>query len=384
MTHAARTPRTIYPRVAVVIPCFRVKRHILDVIAHIGPEVDAIYVVDDECPEGSGAFVAEHVSDPRVTVMFHEKNQGVGGATLTGMRRAADEGATVVVKIDGDGQMDPALIDRFVTPILRGQADYTKGTRFYDLHRIRSMPTVRLAGNAVLSFVTKMSSGYWDIFDPTNGYVAIHTQVLEQLPLEKVSRRYFFETDLLYRLYTVRAVVMDIPMQAHYNDEESNLRIRQVIGPFIAGHLHNMFMRILYTYYLRDFSLASIYLPIGLLLCTWGTLFGLIEWSELARLGMPASAGTVMLAALPVIVGFQLLLGFLGMDVANVPRTPLQSRLFGRSNGRTAAGQVKGSVTFHGRSSLRDKHLAEAVERLAGRRLSPDLMHARSEHTKEK
>jgi len=374
-------PRTICPRIAVVIPCFQVKRYILDVIARIGPEVDAIYVIDDKCPEGSGAFVTEQVTDARVTVVFHEENQGVGGATLTGMRRAAEQGASVVVKIDGDGQMDPMLIDRFITPILRGEADYTKGNRFYDLDRVRSMPPVRLIGNAVLSFITKLSSGYWDIFDPTNGYVAIHTQVLGQLPLEKISRRYFFESDMLYRLYTVRAVVMDIPMDAHYDNEESSLRIGQVIVPFMAGHLHNMFKRILYTYYLRDFSLASIYLPVGLLLCAWGTLFGLAKWSELARLGMPASAGTVMLAALPVIVGFQLLLGFLGMDVANVPRTPLQARLFGSVNGRSAT-QGKVRATFSGGSSLRDKRLADVAGLLTGRRTNPGRMHMRSDRTK--
>ena len=373
MTFAARMPRTICPRIAVVIPCFRVKRYILDVIARIGPEVDAIYVVDDKCPEGSGAFVTEQVTDARVTVLFHGENQGVGGATLTGMRRAAEQGATVVVKIDGDGQMDPMLIDRFVTPILRGEADYTKGNRFYDLDRIRSMPTIRLIGNAALSFVTKLSSGYWDVFDPTNGYVAIHTQVLEQLPLEKVSRRYFFESDMLYRLYMVRAVVMDIPMHAHYDGEESSLRIGQVIGPFMAGHLHNMFKRVLYTYYLRDFSLASIYLPIGLLLCAWGTLFGLAEWSELAHLGIAASAGTVMLAALPVIVGFQLLLGFLGMDVANVPRRPLQARLFGNVYSRHAAHQ-RAAVMLRGGHDHRDKRFADAAERLDGNQTNPDRL----------
>jgi hypothetical protein len=271
----------------------------------------------------------------------------------------------VVVKIDGDGQMDPMLIDRFVTPIVRGEADYTKGNRFYDLDQIRSMPAVRLIGNAALSFITKLSSGYWDVFDPTNGYVAIHTCVLKQLPLEKVSRRYFFESDMLYWLYTVRAVVMDIPMHAHYGGEKSSLRIGRVIGPFIAGHLHNMFMRILYSYYLRDFSLASIYLPVGLLLCAWGTLFGLGRWSELANQGVAASAGTVMLAALPIIVGFELLLGFLGMDVANVPRKPMQGRLSSNMHNRYDAHH-KITLMLHSGHNKYLEHLGARQKRNIG------------------
>lgn len=213
------------PRIAVVIPCFRVKRFILEVLAGIGPEVSDVFVVDDACPEGTGDLVEAECRDPRVRVVRHETQRGVGGATLTGYRRAIDAGATVIVKVDGDGQMDPALVPRMAAPILAGSADYTKGNRFYRPDDLTPMPATRLIGNALLSFVTKFSTGYWEVFDPTNGFTAIHARVAAELPFEKIAPGYFFESDLLFRLGTLRAVVVEVPMAARYEDEESNLRI---------------------------------------------------------------------------------------------------------------------------------------------------------------
>ncbi len=204
--------------IAVVIPSFRVTRHILGVIASIGPEVQHIYVVDDACPDASGDHVAQHCSDPRVVVLRHDKNQGVGGAVMTGYQAAIAAGAAVIVKVDGDGQMDGRLIPDFVAPILAGEADYTKGNRFFHLEQLRTMPTMRLFGNAVLSLLNKLSSGYWDVFDPTNGFTALHADAARHLPFSKISRRYFFETDMLFRLNTINAVVVDIPMDAVYGD----------------------------------------------------------------------------------------------------------------------------------------------------------------------
>lgn len=315
--------------VAVVIPSYKVRAHILDVIALIGPEVTAIYVVDDCCPDGSGQFVEGHVQDPRVRVVYHAENQGVGGAVMTGYQAALKDGAEVIVKIDGDGQMDPRLVPKFINPILAGEADYTKGNRFFDLEAIRAMPKVRLLGNAALSFMTKLSSGYWDLFDPTNGYTAIHRDVASHLPLNKISRRYFFETDILFRLNTLRAVVIDIPMDAHYGDEVSNLKISKIVGEFFFKHIRNFVKRIFYNYYLRDMSLASFELPLGLLLLTVGGGFGITQWIQSMSAGVSTPSGTVMLSALPVIIGTQLVLAFLGYDIASVPKRPfqLQSRL---------------------------------------------------------
>lgn len=308
--------------VAVVIPCYKVTRHILEVIAGIGAEVHRIYVVDDACPEGSGKFVQASVGDPRVRVLFHAENQGVGGAVMTGYRAAIAEDADVIVKVDGDGQMDPALIPDFIWPIIMGEADYTKGNRFYDLEEVRAMPGVRLFGNAVLSLMAKLSTGYWDLFDPTNGYTAIHADVARQLPLAKISKRYFFETDILFRLNTLRAVVVDVPMGAKYGEEVSNLKISKIIGEFLLKHVRNFFKRIFYNYYLRDLSLASIELPLGLLLLSFGVGFGLYSWYESAQENAVTPAGTVMLAALPILMGLQFLLAFLGNDIGSVPHRP--------------------------------------------------------------
>lgn len=317
--------------VAVVIPSYRVKPHILDVISSIGPEVWRIYVVDDNCPDKSGDHVKENCNDTRVVIIRHPVNQGVGGAVMTGYRAAIEDGVEVIVKIDGDGQMDPSLLSDFINPILMGEADYTKGNRFFDLEEIRAMPKIRLFGNAALSFMTKLSSGYWNIFDPTNGYTAIHTDVARRLPFRKISLRYFFETDMLFRLNTLRAVVLDIPMAAKYQDEISNLKISSVISEFLIKHFKNLVKRIFYNYYLRDMSLASIELPIGIGLLSFGSVFGAYHWLHSVQINQYTSAGTVMLSAMPIIIGLQLILAFLAYDIASVPRRTLHKNIISRS-----------------------------------------------------
>ena len=308
------------PRVAVVVPCYGVRDEILAVIADIPDFVEAIHVIDDACPQGSGRHVQAHCLDPRVTVHFHQVNQGVGGAVMTGYVAAAAGGADVIVKMDGDGQMDAAALPQLIGPILRHQADYTKGNRFYDLAQIGRMPRMRIFGNAILSFLSKISSGYWDAFDPTNGYTAIHARVLARLPLPKISQRYFFETDMLFRLNIIRAVVVDVPMDAKYGAETSNLKVSRVLLDFSFKHVRNMLKRIFYNYFLRDMSLASIELLLGSAFVFLGTGLGLWFWWQSISTGVVASAGSVMLVALQIIVGIQLILGFLAYDIASVPR----------------------------------------------------------------
>jgi len=318
-------------KIAVVIPSYKVRNHILDVIGKIGQEVSRIYVVDDCCPEKSGDYVESNCQDSRVIVLRNPENQGVGGAVMTGYQAAIADGMDIIVKVDGDGQMEPSLIPIFIAPIEAGEADYTKGNRFFDLDEIHAMPKIRLFGNSVLSFMTKISSGYWNLFDPTNGYTAIHRDVARHLHFERISRRYFFETDVLFCLNILRAVVVDVPMDAQYGNEVSNLKITKILGEFLYKHTRNFSKRIFYNYYLRDMSLASIELPLGVFLLLYGIIFGISHWSRIE--GIPTPAGTVMLSALPIILGTQFILAFLGYDIASVPRRPFHMTI--RGSGKT-------------------------------------------------
>ncbi|HEY7787405.1 MAG TPA: glycosyltransferase family 2 protein [Casimicrobiaceae bacterium] len=314
-------------RIAVVIPSYRVRDRIVDVIGGIGSEVCAVYVVDDACPDGTGAYVEERCGDGRVVVLRNERNQGVGAAVMRGYQAALAAGMDIIVKVDGDGQMDPRLIPAFVAPIAAGEADYVKGNRFFSLENLHGMPVTRLLGNAALSFMTKLSSGYWDLFDPTNGYTAIHAEVAKRLPFAKISQRYFFESDMLFRLNTLRAVVVDVPMEAKYGDEASHLRIHRVIAEFCVKHPRNFLKRLFYNYYLRDMSVASVEMPLGLAMLAFGVIFGIRHWVNSWRNGEVTSAGTVMLAAITVIIGIQFLLASLAYDIASVPRHPLHRKL---------------------------------------------------------
>jgi len=312
--------------IAVVIPSFRVTDHILEVLKNIGPEVERIYVIDDACPDKSGEFVKKHSKDKRVQVLFHEINQGVGGAVVTGYKAALQDNIDVVVKVDGDGQMDPGLILTIAKPVLEGNADYSKGNRFDSLENLFLMPKTRIFGNAVLSLWSKLSSGYWNITDPTNGFTAIHRQALEAIQLDKLRKTYFFESDLLFRLSIVNAVVMDVPMVSVYGNEKSNLKIRKVIFEFPWRHTVNLHKRLFYKYYLREWSVASFELPAGIGLTIFGAWFGLARYFEASDAGQATTAGQVTLSALALILGVQLLLSFLAYDVQSEPRVPRQKR----------------------------------------------------------
>jgi len=192
------------------------------------------------------------------------------------------------------------------------------------------MPKVRIFGNAVLSMLSKLSTGYWTVFDPTNGFTAIHANVLGRLPLHKVSRRYFFETDLLFRLNTLRAAVVDVPIDAMYGDEVSNLKISKVSGEFLVKHLRNLGKRIFYNYFLRDFSIASLELAAGVILVAFAVGFGGYRWAQSAAAGVATPTGTIVLVAVAFLTGVQLLLSFLNYDIASVPRRAIHRFLPGR------------------------------------------------------
>lgn len=310
----------------LVVPCYKVTGHILRVIRRTPAWFEGIVCVDDACPDKSGDFIEANNTDPRVVVVRLPKNQGVGGAVLAGYAEAANRGARVMVKVDGDDQMDLGYAAQLVAPILLGEADYAKGNRFTSISHLTTMPTVRVLGNAALSFAAKVSTGYWNIFDPTNGYTALEANVARLVMEKRVSRRFFFETDLLYHLGTLRAVVRDVPMPARYADEVSNIRIQAIVGPFALKHLRNFAQRVVGQYFVRDFNAASVELLFGLLFSLFGIGYALSYMANRVP-GQAASAGVVMLAALPVILGAQFLLQAMNYDVLNVPNRPIHPYL---------------------------------------------------------
>lgn len=311
-------------KLVVVIPSYKTAAHIVGVVRSMPRSVSRVIVVDDACPEGSGKLVLSSVKDKRVSVLFHSENQGVGGAMITGFKAALAEGADIVIKVDGDGQMDPADIARLVKPIVEGRADYAKGNRFDSLEDLEQMPRYRIFGNAVLSLMSKVSTGYWNITDPTNGFVAIHRSVLSRVHLEKLRKNFFFESDLLFRLSLIKAVVVDVAIPARYGSEKSNLRIGHVLLDFPYRHFVNHVKRVFYLYYLREWSVASVELPAGLLLFFWGLIYGSTTWITNASLGVVTPVGPVMLSAVPLILGFQLILAFISYDVSAEPKNPRQ------------------------------------------------------------
>ena len=307
-------------KICVIIPAYRVSGQILEVVRTIPEFVEEIIVVDDCCPENSGALVSRDVPDQRVKVINHEKNIGVGGAVASGYARGIKGECDIFVKLDGDGQMNPANLSELVDPIFRGRADYTKGNRFSTLANVREMPPLRIFGNLVLSIFSRFSTGYWDIFDFNNGYTAISRDALTRIPMHKLHKKYFFESDILYHLYINRNVVVDIPMQSHYGSEKSSLSVIKTAITFPILHLRNFLRRVTNTYLVTDFSIASLQLIFGSLFTIFGLIYGLANFYHSATLNRNTPTGTLVLVAISILSGLQLSTSFLTYDLTNIPR----------------------------------------------------------------
>ena len=308
------------PNIVVVIPCYKVSKQILKVISDIPPQVSNIILIDDQCPEKTGEFVSKNINDPRVAILINPENLGVGGATKAGYLQAIKYQADIIVKLDGDGQMNPSDIPKLIKGITEEKYNYAKGNRFFTIKNVKKMPTVRKFGNIVLSFMSKLSTGYYEIFDPNNGFTAIDADYLAQLPLDEIDNRYFFESDMLYQLNLLGAKVLDISLPAIYNDEHSSLNIWQSMIIFPKKHLINLVKRIIYTYYLRDFNIASVQLLMGIIFFWWGSILGLTTWLHNMNSGVSSATGTIMLVGILVITGVQLLLSFLNFDMRSQKR----------------------------------------------------------------
>jgi dolichol-phosphate mannosyltransferase len=311
-------------RVAVVIPSYRVARELPRVVQEMPDSIDRIIVVDDASPDDlSGALSL--VIDSRLQIIVHETNQGVGGATVTGMLAALQDAADIIVKCDGDGQMDPRDIPALVRPIAAGWADHVKGSRYHHSKELGAMPLLRLVGNIGLTFLTKLSSGYWNVLDPVNGFFATRSDVLRNIQLAELSRRYFFETDLLIRLNIIEARVADMPQPARYGTEQSSLSVTRALWDFPWRLVVGLLRRVFWRYLVYDVSPVAIFGITGLLLASFGFGFGSWQWFTHGTRNVPTPLGTIVLAALPLTLGFQLLLQALILDIANTPRATVRT-----------------------------------------------------------
>jgi len=341
---------TPHQNIAIIIPCYRVRSFIVEVVQKALLVADYVFVIDDACPEHSGEHIESSVSDPRVRVIRHEKNQGVGGAVVTGFRAALKTDAEIFVKMDGDGQMEHKWLPRLIEPLLLGHADFTKANRFYDLAALGAMPAVRRIGNFGLTFLAKAASGFWHISDPTNGYLAIRRGALEILNFGELHKRYFFEIGLLIQLNIIRAVARDVPIPARYDNESSSLNPLKILMSFPQKLLLGLVKRVWWRYFIYDINMVTLFLVTGILLLFGGAGFGAIKWAENFTTDGNHPAGTIALAILPVVLGFQLLLQALVLDVIDKPDEPL-SNLMIRSLPPTTP-QLSASIPAGSRKSF--------------------------------
>jgi glycosyltransferase involved in cell wall biosynthesis len=300
----------------IILPAYNESLHLGTVVSRIPDWIDGIVIVDDASTDDT-LSVAKSLVDIRIRVLHHEKNRGVGGAMVTGFRAALEGGFDVAIKMDADDQMDVDELPILVRPIELGMAEYVKGNRFRRSGRPSSMPRRRWLGNVVLSFLTKVASGYWHVFDPQCGFIAITAPALRRLKLDGMARDYFFENDMLIRLNVIDARVVDVDTSSIYGDETSNVHIGRVSWTFPPRLLRGFLWRFTRRHLMNDFGLIGFLAIAGAASTLFGIMFGLYHWFLSASTGVAATTGTVMIAVVPLILGLQMLLQALSLEVQN-------------------------------------------------------------------
>jgi dolichol-phosphate mannosyltransferase len=305
-------------RIAAVIPAYNEAKHLPEVIATVPEMVWRIYIVDDASTDDTPEVLAA-LNDDRVRHVRHETNKGVGGAMVTGYRAALADGARIIVKLDADGQMAPEDLPYLVLPIRLGLAEYVKGNRFRVARQRDKMPPHRTFGNVALSFANKVATGYWHVFDPQCGYTAIAAPALEQIDLDRISTDYFFENDMLVWLNTMGARVVDVPVTTVYGEEVSHIRLGRILTTFPFRLIGRWFWRVSRRHFVWDFSAVGMLIVAGTLATAFGFLWGAYRWTLSVTTGRVATTGTVMIAVVPLFLGFQMLLQALLLEVQSSP-----------------------------------------------------------------
>lgn len=304
--------------VAVVVPCYKVESHIKDVVDMIPEYVDCIIAVNDCSPDNTKSVLEEiGKSNPKLVVLQHDKNQGVGAAMVTGFKVCIEKSIDIVIKVDGDGQMDMNFMPQLIDAVIDGKYDFAKGDRVRNRKMLEKMPAIRRFGNLGMTFLVRIASGYWKISDPTNGYLCITLPTLKKLDLSRLSKRFFFESSLIAELYFTGARIKDVQMPSIYGDEKSNLSIWKTLFSFPAKLMKAHLRRLWMQYFVDDFNISSVYLAFGVPMFLFGLVFGLVKWIHYANIGIPAPTGTIIISLITIIMGFQLILSFIQNDMGN-------------------------------------------------------------------
>lgn len=306
-------------RVAVVVPAYKEQAHIARVIQTMPDLVDHIIVVDDASPDDTYARAVE-AATPRTAVIRHEVNKGVGGAIISGHRRALQHGADVCVVMAGDGQMDVDYLPALLDPIADDGYGFAKANRFFSATSFEGMPAYRVFGNVVLTFLTKASSGYWNLVDPQNGYTAVTRQSLERVPLDRVAERYEFENDLLIWLNIANVRAIDVPIPAIYGEEVSGIKLHKVVPRLLRTLIGGFWRRIWRKYVMWSFSPIALLMGMGIPLFVFGVAMGIIAVILSLMTPGSVSTGTWLLAVAPTLVGIQFLLQAFVLDIEAAPK----------------------------------------------------------------
>jgi glycosyltransferase involved in cell wall biosynthesis len=305
--------------VAVVIPYYNASKHIESVLKKIPNNITKVYVIDDCSVELLPDNILSAFSN--IEIVKSAKNLGVGGASKIGFIKAIEDQMDIVVKVDADDQMDISYLKDLILPLVNGEASYAKGNRFRDFKALKNMPFFRKIGNLGLSFLTKAATGYWNNFDPTNGFFAIKTKTLKQLDFHKIDNRYYFETSLISQLYFQDAIIKDVPMPAIYGDEKSSMSVWKMPFVFFPKLIKTGVSRLFKAYFVYDFNISSVYIMFGVPLFLFGLIYGIYNWWFYSSQDLFAPTGTIMLVTLTIIIGFQLLLQAVHYDITKAPKS---------------------------------------------------------------
>ncbi len=307
-------------KIAIVVPAYNVGEEIVKFLDNIPDYVDKIFLIDDCCPLQTGKLAKKNSNDHRLNIIFNNQNLGVGGAVKVGYLKCIEDSIDIVVKIDGDNQMDPLEINAIVNPLITQNFDYSKGNRFLNNDKIENYPIVRFYGNIFLSFMSKLSSGYWDIFDPINGFTAIKINILKKLNLKIIDDGYYFESDMLFNLYNLKIKIKDVPVKIKYHKhQKQNLNVFKESFNFFNKNISRIIKRIKTNYFRNNFGLGSFFIFIFLLSFTFTLLYGGINYLYYFSIKAFAPTGVILISSVSCLLMFLSLMIFLIIDNLNNP-----------------------------------------------------------------